>query len=119
MDKRRTARVGEAIRDELSQLLSFEMEDPRLKGVSIAEVTVTPDGRQARVNAALYGSDAERKDALNALHHAASHLRRELAHRLQLRHVPELLFFADTGVEASSRVEVLLERVRKNNRARE
>ena len=119
MDKRRTARVSEAVREELSQILGFEMEDPRLRGITVAEVSVTPDGRQARVHVALWGSEDEKKQTLSALNHARNHLRHELAGRLQLRHVPELLFSADTGMEAATRVETLLERVRKNRRAQE
>ncbi len=116
MDQRRTARVGEALREELSQLVNFEMSDPRLRHITVADVSVTPDGRQARVNVGLYGDAEEQKETMKALTKARNHLRHELASRLQLRHVPELFFLADTGTAATSRVEVLLDRVRKNRR---
>jgi ribosome-binding factor A len=119
MDVRRTARVAEAIREELSQILGFEMSDPRLRGVTIAEVRVTPDGREARVRVMLFGDEAEQTEALAALGRARGHLRHELGGRMQLRHVPELFFETDTGTEASTRVEELLKRVRKNSRASE
>ncbi len=119
MDQRRTARVSEAVREELSQIVNFEMADPRVKGATIAEVAVSPDGRQARVNIAVFGDAAQQKEALDALNHARAHLRHQLAGRLQLRHVPELTFTTDTGLAAASRVETLLERVRKNKRGPE
>lgn len=119
MDERRVARVAEAIREELSQLIGFEMSDPRVRGVTIAEVRVTPDGREARVQVVLYGEDQEKKEALAGLEHARGHLRHQLGSRMQLRHVPELFFETDTGTEASSRVEELLRRVRKNRRGPE
>jgi ribosome-binding factor A len=110
------ARVGEAIREELSQIIGFEMNDPRLTGVTIAEVRVTPDGREAHVRVALYGEPEQRKTAMAGLQHAKGHLRHEIGSRMQLRHVPELFFETDTGTEASTRVEELLKRVRKNRR---
>ena len=116
MDQRRVARVAEAIREELSQIIGFEMKDPRVAGVTIAEVRVTPDGREARVRIASYGDAEAQKDAMAGLEHAKGHLRHELGGRMELRHVPELFFETDTGTEASSRVEELLRRVRKNSR---
>ncbi len=116
MDERRVARVAEAVREELSQIIGFEMKDPRLTGVTIAEVRVTPDGREAHVRVMLYGTPEEQKAALEGLQHAKGHLRHEIGGRMELRHVPELFFETDTGTEASTRVEELLKRVRKNRR---
>jgi ribosome-binding factor A len=116
VDQRRVARVAEAIREELSQIIGFEMKDPRLVGVTVAEVRVTPDGREAHVRVALFGSAEEQETALAGLQHAKGHLRHEIGDRMQLRHVPELFFETDTGTEASTRVEELLRRVRKNRR---
>ena len=114
MDQRRVARVAEAIREELSQIIGFEMKDPRLVGVTVAEVRVTPDGREARVRVMLYGTPEDQKSALAGLQHAKGHLRTEIGGRVKLRHVPELFFETDTGTEAATRVEELLKRVRKN-----
>jgi len=119
MDKRRTARVGQAIREELSQVISFEMDDPRLKSVTIADVEVSPDGRQANIKVELFGSAEEQKDAMAALHHSAGFLRHQVATRMELRHAPELLFLSDAGMSAQARVETLLQRVKKNKRGPE
>ena len=119
MDKRRTARVGQAIREELAELISFEMNDPRLKSVTVADVDVTPDGRQATVKVEVFGTAEEQKDAMAALHHSAGFLRHQVASRMELRHAPELLFLSDAGMAAQSRVETLLERVKKKRRGPE
>ena len=111
MDKRRTARVSEAIREELAQIVGFEMHDPRVRGVVVTEAQVSPDGRQAQIRVEVSG---DREEALNVLEAARNHLRHQLAGRLQLRHVPELHFVSDPGTEASTRVEVLLQRIHKN-----
>ena len=53
MDERRTLRVGEAIRVELTEIIGFEMEDPRLREVDVTEVQVSPDSRHATVKIAV------------------------------------------------------------------
>ncbi len=116
MDKRRTARVGQAIREELSQVISFEMDDPRLKSVTVADVEVSPDGRQANIKVELFGSAEEQQEAMTALRHSAGFLRHQVATRMELRHAPELLFLTDSGISAQARVETLLQRVKKNKR---
>src|SRR5947208_13269247 len=92
MDVRRAARVAEAIRDELTELIGFELTDPRLKGVSVSRVEVSSDLRHASVMMVVPGTEAEQKVALKALDHAAVHLRHQLATRLDLRRTPELGF---------------------------
>ncbi len=119
MDKRRTARVGQAIREELSQVISFEMDDPRLKSVTVADVEVSPYGRQANIKVELFGSAEEQQEAMTALRHSAGFLRHQVASRMELRHAPELLFLTDSGISAQARVETLLQRVKKNKRGPE
>jgi ribosome-binding factor A len=113
MDERRTARVSEAVREELAELIGFELEDPRLAMVDVIDVRVSPDSRYATVRVGLRGEAREQRQALAALDHASSYLRRELASRLELRHVPELHFEQDQHPEAESRVDTLLKRARK------
>ena len=118
MDERRTLRVAEAVREELSELIGFELDDPRLAGVEVTDVHVSHDGRYASVKVAVGGDEHAQNQALAALTHASGYLRRELAGRLQLRHVPELHFERDKNPDVESRVEFLLRRAKKS-RARE
>ncbi len=113
MDERRAARVSEAVREELSEILNFEMADPRLKGLDVTDVHLTPDGKQARVKVALFGTDAEQENATAALEHARNYLRHELARRLTLRRVPELVFTTDQFQGVAERVDLLLKRAKK------
>jgi ribosome-binding factor A len=114
MDERRTARVGEALREELLELIGFEMADPRLRGVEITGVEITPDGRHAHVKFTASGDEREHRAAQQALEHAAGFLRHEIAARLELRRVPELHFVADKYPDADSRLDILLKRARKS-----
>jgi ribosome-binding factor A len=113
MDERRVQRVSEALREELSEIIGFEMDDPRLLEVAVTDVHVSPDARHAAVTVALQGDEREQQEALAALDHARHHLRRELAIRLSLRHVPELHFEHDRHPEAEGRIELLLKRAKK------
>jgi ribosome-binding factor A len=114
MDERRSRRVSEAVREELAEIVGFEMDDPRVGPVDVSDVQVSPDSRYARVKVVVRGGPAEQKQALAALDHARHYLRRELASRLQLRVAPELHFEIDRWSEADSRVDILLKRAKKS-----
>ena len=118
MDQHRSERVSEAIREELSEIIAYEMSDPRISLVDVTEVLVTPDMRHARVRLHLAGDEPGREGTLIALGGARHFLRRELASRLRLFRVPELHFEADLETESSARFEHLLKRARKG-RARD
>src|ERR1035441_9262115 len=106
MDERRILRVSETVREELSEIIGFEMEDPRLLEVDVTDVQVSPDSRHAVVKVALRGDQKQQNQALDALAHASGYLRRELALRLQLRQVPELHFEQDKNPNVESRIAV-------------
>lgn len=114
MDERRTLRVSEAVREELAEIIGFELEDPRLLAVDVTEVHVSPDSRHAHVKVALRGDEHEQNQALAALGHARGYLRYKLAARLSLRRVPELHFERDRNPDADSRIEFLLKRAKKS-----
>ena len=111
-------RVAEAVREELAEIIGFELDDPRFAEVDVTEVHVSPDGRHASVKVTLRGEERAQNQVLAALEHAGGYLRRELAGRLQLRHVPELHFERDKNPDVESRVDFLLRRAKKS-RARE
>jgi ribosome-binding factor A len=104
--------VAQAVREELSSLLvAGEVKDPGAAGAVVTRVEMSADLRTARVQVRLLegGSDAERRrTVVESLGRASGMLRRELAHRLKLRHAPELRFFFDDGQEGTMRVEELL-----------
>jgi ribosome-binding factor A len=113
MDAHRTGRVSEAVREELSEIIGFELEDPRLSDVVVTEVHVSSDMRHAHIKVGVEASNPKPTDALKALDHAAGYLRHELATRLGLRKTPELHFALDEHPEAPARIEALLKRARK------
>jgi ribosome-binding factor A len=106
---RRTDRVEDLVRAELSQLILREVNDPRVRLVTVSEVHVTPDLRKARIAVSVIGDESTRNAAVAALAHASGFLRRQLGARLRLRVTPELEFTLDRGAEHSVHIASLLE----------
>ena len=113
MDLRRSQRVSEALREELAEIVAFELSDPRLASVSVTEVHVTSDLSSAEVRILCESPQLE-ADALRALEHARHFIRRQLASRIRLWRLPELHFASDRSSSASSRIDRLLERIQKD-----
>ncbi len=114
MPTRRQQRVAERIHRELSSLLMFEAHDPRLAGITITGVDITPDLLLARVYFVAAGDDDEGAGALAALSRAKGYLRTQVAERVQLRFAPDLLFRVDTSAEHGRRVDELLDALKES-----
>ena len=109
---RRTARVNDLLREELSQMVSRQPKDPRLAALlTISEVAVSGDLAVARVYISVLGTPEEQQSVMEGLASAAGFLRRELGSRLKLRRVPELRFIQDTSIEEGSRLLDLINQV--------
>lgn len=119
MDQHRAERVSETVREELAEIIGFELSDPRLSVVDVNLVQVAPDLKHAHVVVALSGDEREQKAAMAALDHARHYLRHELARRLNLRKIPELHFEPGPGPAVAERVELLLKRAKKLRRPTE
>ena len=111
-ESRRSQRVADVVRAELSHLLLLEAHDPDLHRVTVTDVEMPPDLKSARVFFSCLGGDDEREKAGQALRRAAGYLRREVGQRCQLRYAPELHFISDRSLERGARIEELLQQVR-------
>lgn len=105
---RRPERLAEALREEITEVVGYEMEDPRLLGVTVTDVVVADNLRDAKVYVLVEGPEKEIKEALRALQNAASFVRQQVAMNLDLNHAPHLNFVRDTVEENAARVEKLL-----------
>lgn len=96
----RIDRISEQVKKEVSEIIQNELKDPRLpKVVSVTEAEVTRDLRYAKVYVSVLGTEADKKNALQALKNAAGFVRREIGQRLQLRYTPEIMFELDNSIE--------------------
>ena len=109
---RRSERLADLIRQVLSELLEREVKDPRIGFITLTEVQLTGDLRQARVYVSILGDEEARKQSMEGLAAARPFLRHQLAHRLQLRHTPEIDFQLDRSQEYNERLDELIRRTK-------
>ena len=101
--------MGEALKVEISEVVGFELDDPRLEMVTVTDVEVSGDLRDAKVYVYVRGSRDEIDEALKTLRHAATYVRQQVALNLDLRHAPHIHFVRDTAEENASRVSEILQ----------
>lgn len=100
----RQEKLGEQIAVEVSDLLRTRIKDPRVGFASITHVEVSGDLRHAKIFVSVMGEPAEKKSTIEALHHATGFLRHELAARLTVRFMPEIVFKLDNSIEQGSHI---------------
>jgi len=105
---RRVQRVADSLRELLATLLLREVKDPRIGMVTLTAVHLTADLRHARVFFSILGPADKRQETLRGLQSASGFLRSEIARRLKLRVVPDLVFEFDPSLEEADRVLRLL-----------
>lgn len=109
---RRTERVNELMREEISGLVLTQLNDPRIVGlVTITHVDVSPDLRHALAYVSVLGTDAERSSTMEALDHARPFLKRELSRRVRLRYLPDVEFREDNSI---ARAQMVTDLMRQN-----
>jgi ribosome-binding factor A len=114
----RPDRVGEAIRDELSQLLTRHVHDPGIGFITLTRVKVSADLQVARVYYTTLGDETAQRETAKALKRAAPFLRRQLGQRIRLRRVPEIDFFYDESIARGDRIEQILQELKAEAAAR-
>ena len=111
MSTTRLQKIGRLIKEELSQIIRREMNDPRLGMFSITDVEVPADMRSAHIYISVYGTEEDQEKTMTALDSARRFLRGELGKKIQIRHTPELFFHLDRSLERGARVIELLKQV--------
>ncbi|MBV9230627.1 MAG: 30S ribosome-binding factor RbfA [Chloroflexi bacterium] len=107
----RQEKLAELIAAELSDLLRTRIKDPRVGFASITHVEVSGDFRHAKIFVSVMGSQQEKEETMKGLKHATGFLRHELATRLVLRYMPEIVFKLDTSIEEGARILDLIRQV--------
>ena len=110
---RRSERVADILREEISQIVGYELEDPRLTLVTVTDVRLSENLKAARVYVTVAGSEEEHQSALAALRHAAPYVRKQLGLSLNLPRTPEIHFVRDKVEEEGERVDKLLEKIKR------
>jgi ribosome-binding factor A len=109
----RTARINTQILRDLAEIIRDELRDPRVKGVTLTSVEVSPDMRHAKVHVSVLALDGKPAEAAKALNGAAPKLRQSLKHRLAIKHIPELHFRGDETAASADHVNKLIREARE------
>ena len=105
----RNQRLEGELRAVLSDLLRFDVNDPRLTDVTVSTIRLTPDRSHARVFFSVLGDAERERQAADGFTAASSFMRRELGRRMRLRTIPSLEFLRDTSYEYGDRMERLFD----------
>lgn len=108
MGKIKQQRVAEQIRVAISELILFEINDPRVQGTTITDVNIDRELQHTDVKVNALGDESRQKEVLEGLASAHSFIRRELGRRLKLRKVPQIHFHWDHSLQQVLEVEDLL-----------
>lgn len=111
----RVERVKHLLHQEISSILQIDVKDPRVKLVTVTDVRLTPDLREARVLITSLGDEAERENVLNGLKRATGYIRGELGRRLKLKYTPTVEFAFDDWYDKQERIFNLIEHLHDEN----
>lgn len=116
MSKVRVEKVQEAIKQEISKMLLFDVKNEDINGVNVTEVEVSSDLSYAKVYVSLYGTDEEKKACFEALNKSKGYFRSEVAKRIQMRYTPEIHFAKDESAAYSAHIEELLAKIKQEEK---
>ena len=111
----KNTRINMEVQRELSQIIRSEIKDPRIHPLtSVVAVEVTPDLKYCKAYISVLGDEEAGKATIEGLRSAASFVRRELAHRVNLRNTPEIKFILDQSIEYGANMSKLIDEVTKD-----
>jgi len=119
MKAHRQARVAEVIREVASETILFELQDPRIKGVTVTRAEVSGDLQHAKVYVSLMGNEKEQQLCMHGLRHSAGFVQSKLASRMKTRFTPQIQFVLDEGVKKSIEVSRLINEAQAESASRQ
>jgi ribosome-binding factor A len=111
MPSRRAQKAAEAVREVVSMAILTELQDPRIRDVTVTFVEMSSDLRYAKVHVSVMGDETRQNLSLRGLQSAAGFLQSKIGKRLEIRYTPKLEFVLDLGVKKSIEVARILHEV--------
>ena len=109
MAQYRLGRLGEEMKKELSDIIRYQLDDPRLAMVSILRVDVTKDLRYGRVFISALTQDTSLEEIAAVLTQSKGYIRKELAKRIKVRYIPEPIFVADDSIAYGMKISKIID----------
>ncbi|WP_186648444.1 30S ribosome-binding factor RbfA [Fluviispira vulneris] len=117
MATKRMLQIGEQIREHIAMMfVKGEIADPRVRGITLNSVKLTPDLQIARVYYSILGDKNQRKSAEAGLKQASGYIRREIGKVLQIRYTPHIVFLYDDSVEHAVKMGALINKISDERR---
>lgn len=104
----RSSRVAGQVQRELAEIIRRELQDPRVRLVTVTNVEVTRDLAHARIYISVLGAQGPQPEVVDALDHASGFLRHALGRALKMRSIPELHFKYDEALDRAMRLTALI-----------
>lgn len=115
MSSRRNERLAEFVKQEVSKIILYELNDPRISFVTVTKVEITPDLKNAKVYISILGEDNTRKKTLRAIEHAKGFIQAKVGAQLQIRNTPILTFRLDETLQKSLHISKLIDEAVKGS----
>ena len=116
-NKLRIEKLQELIKQEMSKMLLTDLKDPRIGFVTVTDVEMTGDLREAKIYVSVMGGAEQVKSSLEGLNSALGFVRREIGQRIRLRFTPEISFALDTSLDYGDHIQKLLLQVEGDKNA--
>lgn len=110
----KTDRISSNIMKEISYILETEVKDKNIKFVTITDCKVTNDLSFAKVYYRIL-NDSYREETSKALKNASSFIRKQLSDRIDIRHIPEIIFVYDESIDYGNKIEKIIEEIHNDD----
>ena len=110
----RIDKIEHLIKEEISLIFLYKLQDPALSLLTITNVNVSPDLKLAKIYLSVFDK-GKRELVLERIKTSTGYIRTELAHRIRIRYVPELKFFIDDTIDYVEKIENLIKKIHKDD----
>ena len=109
----RAQKMAEAIKEEVSDIITSKLKDPRVGFTTVTAVETSKDVHYVTVHVSVFGDTEQQKETMETLQNAAGCIRTELGTRIRIRHVPELRFVQDRAMEHHAHINALIREIKE------
>lgn len=110
----RIDKIEQLIKEEISLIFLYKMQDPALSLLTVTNVKVSPDIKQAKIYVSVFQRE-KREAVLEKIKASTGFIRTELAHRVKLKFVPELKFYIDDTLDYVEKIEGLIKKIHEDD----
>lgn len=104
----RTDKLDSILYKEISSIIQFDLNDPKIGFATVSEVKISPDLSCAKVFVSFLGKNYKKRDGIEALRRSKGFIKTELAHRIKIRKIPDLIFEVDDSLDQAQRIEDII-----------